>query len=963
MDDIMNEFFDSLETDINIEEILSNVNLTSLKLSRKYHIDANVKNPSHEHSWIPLCEYLGYSYDHKYYITKHEDGKYQLDTTSIPLCSSDMKTLQQWDQEIKQYPHIEENRRLIHITTLQALPIECFPSDNDENELGTGPITQPLWIFKYKNPHFPVEDASCELWVMKKPLLNILFGPDSRYDTPFDNMLKVQLSSEMANIRINNRLVISSGSLVTPSKEKGVKWTKLKELPIEENRMFELYERSSNVNTLSSIRTLLNLTMFDKLIAKYWLGNLNGGNTAVANQAKMIEKIIPIMDQIYPVLSKVDSMAMKNWRQVHKSTPQKEREPIVKNLEYDTESDCDHVDDDHVLDYIHDQFDVAEKDFDIEVPNSRNYGLPLKDLNSNVREILEEGYECYIAYRTSVLEPRRFELTKVTIGTAKKDITNLLKYIGYWGIKYQKDVKTYITTLDDLCEILSDEQDVKQYGEWCIEVRENQYCTVANIFNSLWAITIWLHRRKGKFDYEKTREFSTLRGQASHEAKGRMTIERAHLCQWETHVQNAWKCSYEAYLKDNSNELLREAILIGFYSLYATDRVSIIRNLTVKLDEESGTLVRHNKWIPITNLPNIQNRDHPNQDIQKYICTLGDKDLWPCAVMSIQGLQHVTFDIYQGPNKLSDIEDVDLNKQVYVYINNHNTLIEIFKCCGKDLSKYMKTGYWMVDLTDPKAKAATHKNTRWHGYTCIYPCQFVHSTLIETYYNNQLEQLKRSKGVLFSTIHDKAYHPNTWSKYFKSVYSKYLPDDIPCPNPKDFRKVFITYMRRTIPDNSSAESQNIFNGACYIQKHSLTTSRLTYDQERKNRAMNSVMEFTYRVSNNVSLEKQVELPLSNPLQISTPPVSQAQISTPTAIPQDQASTPPVEATITNGVYDEEFIADCIRDERVVKRKKEYLVKWQGYPESQNSWEPASHITDKSLISDFNKQKKNKKQKK
>ena len=49
--------------------------------------------------------------------------------------------------------------------------------------------------------------------------------------------------------------------------------------------------------------------------------------------------------------------------------------------------------------------------------------------------------------------------------------------------------------------------------------------------------------------------------------------------------------------------------------------------------------------------------------------------------------------------------------------------------------------------------------------------------------------------------------------------------------------------------------------------------------------------------------------------------------------------------------------DVYTAERIVKSRKrkniqEYLVKWEGYPDDQNTWEPEQNIHDKDLIKEF-----------
>ncbi|KRY28320.1 NAD(P)H-hydrate epimerase, partial [Trichinella spiralis] len=53
-----------------------------------------------------------------------------------------------------------------------------------------------------------------------------------------------------------------------------------------------------------------------------------------------------------------------------------------------------------------------------------------------------------------------------------------------------------------------------------------------------------------------------------------------------------------------------------------------------------------------------------------------------------------------------------------------------------------------------------------------------------------------------------------------------------------------------------------------------------------------------------------------------------------------------------------YTAECIMNERKRKGKKEYLVRWEGYSEKYDTWEPASHILGYELLQEYNEAKKN-----
>jgi len=60
--------------------------------------------------------------------------------------------------------------------------------------------------------------------------------------------------------------------------------------------------------------------------------------------------------------------------------------------------------------------------------------------------------------------------------------------------------------------------------------------------------------------------------------------------------------------------------------------------------------------------------------------------------------------------------------------------------------------------------------------------------------------------------------------------------------------------------------------------------------------------------------------------------------------------PPQPIIIDNQV---EFEAEEVLDSKVMRKRLFYLVKWKGYPVSDNSWEPAFHLTNaRDLVDSF-----------
>ena len=71
---------------------------------------------------------------------------------------------------------------------------------------------------------------------------------------------------------------------------------------------------------------------------------------------------------------------------------------------------------------------------------------------------------------------------------------------------------------------------------------------------------------------------------------------------------------------------------------------------------------------------------------------------------------------------------------------------------------------------------------------------------------------------------------------------------------------------------------------------------------------------------------------------------------------DEEMAPEVE-----GEEEEEYVVEKIIDKRVSKSgKTEYLLKWKGYGDEDNTWEPKENVSCKDMIADFEKKLKEKK---
>lgn len=56
-------------------------------------------------------------------------------------------------------------------------------------------------------------------------------------------------------------------------------------------------------------------------------------------------------------------------------------------------------------------------------------------------------------------------------------------------------------------------------------------------------------------------------------------------------------------------------------------------------------------------------------------------------------------------------------------------------------------------------------------------------------------------------------------------------------------------------------------------------------------------------------------------------------------------------------YDEEFLVESIQDQRTRKGIAEYYIKWTGYDESENTWEPVTHLHCPEKSKEFEERRK------
>jgi len=69
----------------------------------------------------------------------------------------------------------------------------------------------------------------------------------------------------------------------------------------------------------------------------------------------------------------------------------------------------------------------------------------------------------------------------------------------------------------------------------------------------------------------------------------------------------------------------------------------------------------------------------------------------------------------------------------------------------------------------------------------------------------------------------------------------------------------------------------------------------------------------------------------------------------------EGEEPPPHPIIVEG--EEEWLVEAIRADRTRRGKKQFLVKWEGYGEDENTWEPVGHLENASdALAEYRKRK-------
>jgi len=77
----------------------------------------------------------------------------------------------------------------------------------------------------------------------------------------------------------------------------------------------------------------------------------------------------------------------------------------------------------------------------------------------------------------------------------------------------------------------------------------------------------------------------------------------------------------------------------------------------------------------------------------------------------------------------------------------------------------------------------------------------------------------------------------------------------------------------------------------------------------------------------------------------------------------KAEEPEVDEPEDGGEEEEEFVVEKVVDTRMKSGKREYLLKWKGYPDSESTWEPEENLDCSELIAAYEEKAKKEREEK